>query len=201
MKIVAARLNHETNTFSPVPTPLASFGADSTNGPSFGAQALAQARGTRTGLGAFIDAAEKRGARIDVAANATANPSGRVDDDAYERLAASIVDAVRAGCDAILLDLHGALVTRSFEDGEGELLRRIRAVAPKTPLAVALDLHGNLTQQMIDHADVIVGFKTYPHIDMHETGAHAARRRTRSRDGSRRPARGDGVRRVFAGRH
>jgi len=172
VKIVAARLNHETNTFSPVPTPLAAFGTD---GPTFGAAAYAQAKGTRTALGAYIDAAEARDAQLTVAVNATANPSGRVDDAAYERLAGAIVDAVRAGCDAILLDLHGAMVTQSIDDGEGELLRRLRAVAPATPLAVALDLHGNITQAMIDQADVIVGFKTYPHIDMVETGAHAAR--------------------------
>jgi len=172
MRIVAARMNHETNTFSPVPTPLASFGPD---GPTFGAAALESARGTRTGLGAFLDACAQRRVDAEVAVNATANPSGRVDDDAYERFAAAIVDAVRKSCDAILLDLHGAMVTKSFDDGEGELLRRVRAVAPKVPLAVALDLHGNITQAMIDHADVIVGFKTYPHIDMYETGAHAAR--------------------------
>jgi len=172
MKIVAARLNHETNTFSPVPTPLAAFGAD---GPTFGADGYAQAKGTRTGLGAFIDAAEAQGAHLTVAVNATANPSGRVDDDAYQRLTAAIVAAVRAGCDAILLDLHGAMVTRSIDDGEGDLLRRLRAMAPETPIAVALDLHGNITQAMVDHVDVIVGFKTYPHIDMYETGAHAAR--------------------------
>ena len=172
MRIVAARLNHETNTFSPVPTPLASFGPD---GPTFGAAAYAQAKGTRTGLGAFIDAAEGRGAQLTVAVNATANPSGRVDDDAYARLTDAILSAVRNGCDVILLDLHGAMVTQSVDDGEGELLRRVRAVAPRTPLAVALDLHGNISQAMVDHADVIVGFKTYPHIDMYETGAHAAR--------------------------
>jgi microcystin degradation protein MlrC len=184
MKIVAARLNHETNTFSPVPTPLASFGPD---GPTFGADAHRQARCTRTGLGAFIDAAERRGAALTVAANATANPSGRVDADAYERLAGAIVDAVRAGCDAILLDLHGAMVTERFDDGEGELLRRVRAVAPDTPLAVALDLHGNITQAMVDAADVIVGFKTYPHVDMFETGAHAARLLLDWMDGGPRP--------------
>ena len=172
MRIVAARLNHETNTFSPVPTPVAAFGPD---GPTFGDAALAQARGTRTALGAFIDAAAAHRAQLAVAVNAAANPSGRVDDDAFERFAAAIVEAVRAGCDAILLDLHGAMVTRSLDDGEGELLRRVRAVAQRVPLAVALDLHGNLTQAMIDHADVIVGFKTYPHVDMHEAGAHAAR--------------------------
>ena len=172
MKIVAARMNHETNTFSPVPTPLAAFGPD---GPTFGAAALAQARGTRTGLGAFIDAAEARGDTIDVAVNATANPSGRVAADAYERLCEAIVAAVRGGCDAILLDLHGAMVSEQHDDGEGELLRRLRAIAPHTPLAVALDLHGNITAAMARHADVMVGFKTYPHVDMYETGAHAAR--------------------------
>ena len=184
MKIVAARLNHETNTFSPVPTPLASFGPD---GPTFGDDAYRQASGTRTALGAFIESAERRGADVTVAVNATANPSGRVDAAAYERLAGAIVEAVRAGCDAILLDLHGAMVTERFDDGEGELLQRVRAVAPTTPLAVALDLHGNITQAMIDAADVIVGFKTYPHIDMAETGAHAARLLFEWIDGGPRP--------------
>jgi microcystin degradation protein MlrC len=185
MKIVAARLNHETNTFSPVPTPLESFGPD---GPTFGAAAHAQARGTRTGLGAFIAAAEARGDETLVAVNATANPSGRVHDDAYEAMADRIVEAVRGGCDLILLDLHGAMVTQSFDDGEGELLRRLRAVAPHTPLAVALDLHGNISRAMVEAADVMVGFKTYPHVDMFETGAHAARLAFRLVDSGRRPA-------------
>jgi len=184
MKIVAARLNHETNTFSPVPTPLESFGPD---GPKFGPAAFDSARGTLTGLGAFIAAAESRGDRITVALNATANPSGRVDDAAYERFAETICAAVREGCDAILLDLHGAMVTRSIDDGEGELLRRVRAIAPETPLAVALDLHGNITQTMIDNADVLVGFKTYPHIDMFETGVKAARLMLRMLKGRWRP--------------
>ena len=184
LKIVAARMNHETNTFSPVPTPLASFGPD---GPTFGAAAHAQAKGSRTALGAFIDAADARGATLTVAVNATANPSGRVDAAAYEGLADAIVGAIRAGCDAILLDLHGAMVSERFDDGEGELLRRIRAIAPDTPLAVALDLHGNITRQMIDAADVIVGFKTYPHIDMYETGIHAARLLFDWLEGSPRP--------------
>ncbi len=185
MKIVAARMNHETNTFSPVATPLASFGAE---GPTFGAAALVQGRGTRTGLGAFIAAAEARGAAVEVACNATANPSGRVDDDAFETLAGSIVDAAARGCDLILLDLHGAMATMALDDGEGELLRRLRSVAPGTPIAVALDLHGNVSAAMVEHADVIVGFKTYPHVDMAETGAHAARLAFAWLDGGPRPA-------------
>ena len=185
MRIVAARINHETNTFSPVPTPLSAFGPD--GAPRFGPLALASARGTRTALGAFIDAADARGARIDVAVNATANPSGKVHDAAFEALAGVTVAAVAKGCDLILLDLHGAMVTQRFSDGEAELLRRIRAVAPDTPLALALDLHGNLGDEMLALADIVVGFKTYPHVDMHETGAHAARLAFQWLDGGPRP--------------
>jgi len=184
MKIVAARLNHETNTFSPLATPAAAFGPD---GPTFGGAAYDSARGTRTGLGAFIAACEARGDQIAVAVNATANPSGRVDADAYEQLAGEIVQTVRRGCDALLLDLHGAMVVHGIDDGEGELLRRVRGVAPDVPMAVALDLHGNVTQAMVEGADVIVGFKTYPHIDMYETGAHAARLLFDWLDGGARP--------------
>jgi microcystin degradation protein MlrC len=131
--------------------------------------------------------AASRGDEIAVAVNATANPSGLVDGDAYERLAGSIVEAVRGGCDAVALDLHGAMVATCADDGEGELLRRIRTVAPEVPLAVALDLHGNITQAMVDAADVMVGFKTYPHVDMYETGAHAARLLAHWLDGGTRP--------------
>jgi microcystin degradation protein MlrC len=87
----------------------------------------------------------------------------------------AIVNAVAAGCDAIMLDLHGAMVVADNDDGEGALLGRIRAVAPRTPLTLALDLHGNVSDAMVRNADIIVGFKTYPHVDMYDTGAHAAR--------------------------
>src|SRR3546814_3197742 len=96
--------------------------------------------------------------------------------------------AAAPGCDAILLDLHGAMVAEHCDDGEGELLRRVRAAAPGVPIGVALDLHGNATQAMMDHADVIVGFKTYPHIDMYKTGDHAGRLLFGMLDGRCRPA-------------
>jgi microcystin degradation protein MlrC len=169
MRFVVARLNHETNTFSPVPTPLASFN------PRWNEDALQAGRGSRTAMGAFLAFAEARGAEVVTPIFATANPSGPVADETFEAMAAAIVDAVGKGCDAILLDLHGAMVTEGLEDGEGELLGRIRAVAPDVPVGVALDLHGNITERMAANADVLVGFKTYPHVDMHETGAHVAR--------------------------
>lgn len=171
MRVLIARLNHETNTFSPVPTPLTAFGPD---GPAFGEKAYKDNKGKRTAMSAFIDLAEEAGANLVTPVSASANPSGPVDAQAYTTLSQCIVDAAR-GCDAILLDLHGAMVAENSADGEGDLLVRIRAAAPGVPIGVALDLHANLTREMVDNADVIVGFKTYPHIDMYETGLHAGR--------------------------
>jgi microcystin degradation protein MlrC len=182
MRLVIARLNHETNAFSPVPTPLEAFE------PQWGDAAHAAARGSRTAMGAFLDLASGVGARVSTPLFAMANPSGPVDDAAYERMVAVIVDAVAQGCDGVMLDLHGAMVTQTREDGDGGLLARVRATAPSVPIAVALDLHGNVTQRMIDNADVIVGFKTYPHVDMYETGEHAGRLLLRMLAGEIRPA-------------
>lgn len=171
MKVMIARLNHETNTFSPVPTPLAAFGND---GPVFGAQAYEDNKGKRTAMSAFIELAEANGATLATPVSATAYPSGRVDAKAYRELCDAIVAGAQ-GCGAILLDLHGAMAVESTDDGEGDLLERLRRQTPDVPIAVALDLHGNVTPKMMANADVIVSFKTYPHVDMYETGEHAGR--------------------------
>lgn len=168
MKILIARLNHETNTFSPVPTPLEAFN------PTYGEDALRENQGMRTAMAAFIDLAQGLGATLVTPVSATSNPSGRVHAAAYDELTRRIVEAA-PGCDAILLDLHGAMVAENSPDGEGDLLARVRAAAPGVPIGVALDLHGNITPKMVTNADVMVGFKTYPHIDMYETGEHAGR--------------------------
>ncbi|PQV44330.1 M81 family metallopeptidase [Paraburkholderia sp. BL21I4N1] len=171
MKILIARMNHETNTFSPVATPLAAFGR---SGPNYGMDAFDENKGMQTAMAAFIDAAEREQARIVTPVSASANPSGPVEAAAYDAICDAIV-AAATGCDAVMLDLHGAMVAKNSNDGEGDLLERVRTALPHAPIAVALDLHGNVTQKMIDNADVIVSFKTYPHVDMYETGAHAAR--------------------------
>ena len=168
--IVIARLNHETNTFSPVPTPLEAFA------PMWGADAYRDQKGARTAMGAFLDIVDALpDMTIVTPVAAMANPSGTVATDAYEAACAAILAAVAKGCDAIMLDLHGAMVAAQADDAEGSLLERIRRIAPDVPLCVALDLHGNVTQKLIDNCDIVVGFKTYPHIDMFETGAHAGR--------------------------
>lgn len=171
MKLLIARLHHETNTFSPVPTPLAAFGPE---GPCFDDAARRDQEGMRTAMAAFIALALARGASMVTPVSASANPSGPVQQAAYEELCARIV-AAAPGCDAALLDLHGAMVAEDCDDGEGELLARLRAAVPGLPIAMALDLHANVTERMVANADVIVGFKTYPHVDMAETGHHAGR--------------------------
>ncbi len=175
MKLVIAQMKHETNTYSPVPTPLARF-ATGAEVPPEGAAAVAAYRGTGSAIGAFIDLAEEAGAEYTVPIAASAWPSGPVHDAAFEHIAGRICDAVAQGCDAVLLDLHGAMVTQTFDDGEGELLRRVRAiVGPKVPVGVALDMHTNLYDGMGAHATAIAGYQTYPHIDMYETGQRAGR--------------------------
>jgi len=150
VKILIARLNHETNTFSPVPTTLADFA------PLYGEDALRDQRHARTAMAAMIQAAQDiPGVTLVTPVCAMANPSGTVAASAYTDLCQSILDQVPS-CDAIMLDLHGALVAENAADGEGELLEKIRALAPTTPIAVALDLHANVTQKMVDHADILL---------------------------------------------
>ena len=173
MRFVLAMMQHETNTFSPVPTPLKAFGRGARAGAGRGAAAVAGFVGTRTAMAAFHDLARAEGAEIVVPVAASAAPSGPVEDAAFDTIAGWILEAVAAEADALFLHLHGAMVTQSHDDGEGELLRRIRALAPDLPIAVALDFHTNLTAAMVDNATVIAGYCTYPHVDIYETGWRA----------------------------
>jgi microcystin degradation protein MlrC len=180
-KLVLAMMMHETNTFSPVPTPLAAFR------PLQGEAAIAEFADTNTQLGGFLHVARQAGAEIVLPVAAGAHPSGYVERAAYEDMAEAIVGAVRGGCDAVFLALHGAMVAEHVDDGEGELLRRIRAVAPRVPIAVGLDFHSHVTAAMVDNATVITGYCTYPHVDMGETGQRAGRTMLRALRGEIEP--------------
>jgi microcystin degradation protein MlrC len=164
MRLLIAMMKHETNTFSPVPTPLARFR------PLYGEAAIRAFRGTGTGLGAYLDLAQREGAEIVLPIAAGAPPSSPVDDSAYAHITDTIYEAVaRGGFDGIMLDLHGAMVTQNLEDGEGQFLKRLRAIDPNTPIAVSLDMHANLYDEIIANATVVTGYRTYPHIDTYET--------------------------------
>jgi microcystin degradation protein MlrC len=183
MRLLLATMSHETNTFSPVPTRLDRFlrGRDTL---LQGQAAIDFYRNTGTTMGGFLEVADAAGAEIVVPVCASAPPSSRVDAEAYETICGLITGEVaRGGFDAILLDLHGAMAVETFEDGEGELLRRIRAIDPNTPLAVAYDMHANVFDNMVHTATVVAGYHTYPHIDMKETGIRAARTLLRALSG------------------
>jgi microcystin degradation protein MlrC len=186
MRLLIAMMKHETNTFSPVPTPLARFGNGP--GPLYGGAAVRAYRGTGTGLGAYLDLAEQEDAEIVLPIAAGAPPSGPVDDAAYAEITDCICAAAsKGGFDGIMLDLHGAMVTQSLEDGEGEFLKRLRTIAPTTPIAVSLDMHANLYDEIIANATVVTGYRTYPHIDTYETARLAGEILLRTIRGELRP--------------
>src|SRR5437762_3635792 len=180
-KIVIASMMHETNTFSPLSTTIESFR------PLSGEAAIAEFKDTNPQLGGFLDVAKRMGADVVVALAAGAHPSGYVERRAYEDMCDAIVGGIREGCDAAFLALHGAMVAEHVDDGEGELLRRIRAVAPRLPIAVGLDFHAHMTAPMIEHATVVAGYRTYPHVDMAETSERAARTLVRAMNGDVEP--------------
>src|SRR5947208_13343269 len=182
MRLLIAMMKHETNTFSPVPTPLARFR------PLYGDAAIRAYHGTGTGLGAYLDLAERERAEVVLPIAAGAPPSRPVEDAAYAHITDTICEAVaRGGFDGIMLDLHGAMVTESLEDGEGQLLKRLRAMDPKTPIAVSLDMHANLYDAMIENATVVTGYRTYPHIDTYGTAKRAGEILLRAMRGEVRP--------------
>src|SRR5664279_5636732 len=171
-RYVIALIKHETNTFSPIATPLSSFGHG--NGPAFGDAARARFTGTNTPMGAYLDLAIGEGAEIVTPVAAEAWPSNKTSRASFEALVRPLEDAVRAGCDAAMLDLHGAMVVEDCDDAEGEIVRRLRRIAPELPIAVTLDYHTNLCRDLVDNATVITGYKTYPHVDMYDAGMQCA---------------------------
>jgi microcystin degradation protein MlrC len=102
---------------------------------------------------------------------------GTVTDNAFERIVGELIGRLSeaSSVDGVYLDLHGAMVTETFEDAEGELLRRVRATVGDVPIVVSLDYHANITPQMVGLSDGMVAFLTYPHIDRPQTGERAAR--------------------------
>ena len=167
-RVLTARFMHETNTFSRVKTDMALIRRRDFHLENEIPQAF---RGTRSALGATFEAADKYGWTLVHPVSANPNPSGIVTDDAFEQIAGVILEAAdtKGPVDGALLHLHGAMVTQSLEDGEGEFLKRLRTLDPVTPIAVSLDMHANLYDAMIANATVVTGYRTYPHVDTYET--------------------------------
>ena len=184
-RFVIALIKHETNTFSPIATPLSSFGHG--NGPYYGEDAKLAFAGSNTPFAAFLDIARREGAEAVTPIAAESWPSNMATHTTFEALLRPLEEAVRAGCDACFLDLHGAMVVEGCDDAEGEILKRVRRIRPGLPIAVCFDYHTNLSADIIANATVITGYKTYPHVDMYEAGMLAGDILARSLRGQAKP--------------
>jgi microcystin degradation protein MlrC len=181
-RILIAGYQHETNTFAPSLADWAAFNrGDSFPAYMRGAAMQDALTGINMPVSGFIDAARHRGWTLLPSCWAGAIPSSFVTEDAFERIAVAILQDVDSACrsssglDAVYLDLHGAAVAQHAPDSEGELLARVRQrVGPALPIVASLDLHANVTHRMLAQADALVAYRTYPHVDMADTGAMAA---------------------------
>jgi len=178
-RIAVGGFLHETNTFAPTK---ASYDAFVHGGGwprmEIGANVFKTLRRINVGLAGFIEAAEAERWELVPTIFTAATPCAHVTEDAYERIAKVMVDGIAAAgpLDAVYLDLHGAMVAEHLDDGEGEILARVRKVIGKElPLVVSLDLHANVTPEMVEHADALIAYRTYPHVDMAETGRACAK--------------------------
>src|SRR3982074_3463280 len=178
-RIAVGGFLHETNTFAPTKVPSEDIVQGGGWPPmSQGAKLLEKMRNVNVGMAGFVPAAETEGWELVPTIWCAASPSAHVTKDAYERVAKAIVDGIKAAgaIDGVYLDLHGAMVTEHLDDGEGEILASVRRVIGKAlPLVVSLDLHANVTPEMVEHADALIAYRTYPHIDMADTGRAAAK--------------------------
>jgi microcystin degradation protein MlrC len=185
-RVLIAGLHHETNTFCSLPTDLEAFRRRYLHR---GDAVPANFRGTRTEIGGFLDVAAAQGWQLDHPVAAAATPSGRVTAEAWAALSGEVVAAASAARpDGILLSLHGAMESETADDAEGDLLERLRAVVGRdVPIAITLDLHANVTDRMAALADVVIPYRTYPHVDQYERGEQAARLMVRAMAGEIRP--------------
>ena len=178
-RVALAGFLHETNTFAPTKARMDDFVQGGGYMPMARGNALiTQGRDINLGIGGAVVFGESAGWHMVPILWAGAIPSAHVCKTAYETITDDIISGIVAAgpLDGVFLDLHGAMVAEHEDDGEGRLLSRLRAaVGPDVPIAAALDLHGNITSEMVEAADVLVGFRTYPHVDMAETGRRAAR--------------------------
>jgi microcystin degradation protein MlrC len=173
-RILIAGLQHETHTFVPDQTGLDKFHILRGND-------IWQADGDASCLAGGLQAAKERGWQVLPAIAMVADPAGTVTDEVVEHwwqaFAATVAQNGAQPIDGIWLNLHGAMVSASFPDVEGELLRRIRGLpaCAAVPLGGVLDLHGNFTAQMAQHSNAFVAYRKNPHTDGKEMAAWSAR--------------------------
>ena len=178
-RIAIAGMQHETNTFAPTQAGIEDF-IHGGGWPALcrGAQIREAVSGANIPLEGAIQALAGAGHQLLPLIWGAASPSAHVTREAFETIVGDMVERLKAALpvDGIYLDLHGAMVTVDHDDGEGELLARLRrVVGPRVPIVASLDLHANVTRRMVAESDALSIYRTYPHVDMAETGGRAAR--------------------------
>lgn len=178
MKIAVGGFQHETNTFAPNRATLRDFEKhDAWPGLSVGDALIDNLAGMNIPLTGFVNAI---GDEYEVASLVwcSAEPSSYVTQHAFDAVMAKMCALLvsEMPVDGVYLDLHGAMVVENFEDGEGEVISRIREIiGEEVPFVISLDFHANVTQKMFEQTDAMAIFRTYPHLDMAQTGVRAAR--------------------------
>src|SRR5262245_28468493 len=186
MRVAVGGFMHESNTVAPLPANRSRFLEGSL---TYGSAMVPVWESAHHEVGGFIEAAGNFGFDLVPLGMAWATPSGPVTDEFFEHFCDALATGVRmAKPDGVLIALHGAMVTPRFPSADTEVLRRLRdAVGPGVPLAATLDFHGNVSPVMGDHANALVGYQTYPHIDQRQRGLLAAQLLTRAVRGEVRP--------------
>lgn len=177
-RIAIGGWQHETNTFATIKADYAAFERQDEWPPLCeGAALFVETKGVHLPITGAIETLSTAGHELLPLLWCSATPSAHVTEHAFETIATRLLDRLQAvlPVDGVYLDLHGAMVCEHFEDGEGELLRRVRQlVGEDVPVVASLDLHANVTPLMVAQATALDIFRTYPHVDMAETGSRAA---------------------------
>ena len=178
MKILIAGFQHETNTFSLSKANYMCFKIQDSWPPLLKNQeVIKQTKGTTLPIAGFIESSIKdKATKLIPVVWCSAEPSSFVTDCAYKRISKIILKGIKNNpdLDGIYLDLHGAMVVESTDDGEGNLLKNIRKIVGyKIPIVISLDMHANVSRDMFELSDAITMYRTYPHIDMHDAGMRA----------------------------
>ncbi len=176
-RIAIGGFQHETNTFASIGAEFSDFELhDAWPGLTRGENLFDAVANINLPITGFIDATKSDQQQLLPLLWCSAEPSAHVTEDAYERITGMLLEDLQQyhSLDGIYLDLHGAMVTEHAEDGEGELLARIRTVVgDDIPIVISLDLHANITERMVAQSSAMTIFRTYPHIDMAATGERA----------------------------
>ena len=174
MRVALGLIYHESNTFFSDPMTMDRFREKDLH---YGDEIFHHWGGTASEMGGFLQGLEQLQFEPVPTLAAWGMPSGALTDDTFEALSRSLCSRLQEArpLDGVLLSLHGAMVSTSFPDADGELLRRVRlAIGTNTPLVVTLDYHANVTSEMVRWPDAMLGYDTYPHVDQAARGLEAA---------------------------